>query len=165
MKNLFNKMLLVSALLLATSLYQVRAAQAVITTVGTNLVVGTNGVLVYGITLSGVAGNVRWGLIDSPNGTNLFVSPGFTNLSYTAGFCTNAYTNINGFVETNNWWPCVILGTNNVTAYTNFYNLMALEIGQTNSVVTDTNRYTFWQGLTVTNNGAGTMTISYTTLR
>lgn len=166
MKNFLNKTLLVvslaASLLLGT---QVKAAQAVVTTVGTNLVVGTNGVLVYGITLSGVAGNVAWGLLDSPNGTNRFISPGFTNLTYTPGFCTNFYTNINGFVETNNWYSCIILGTNGVLAYTNFYNLQALIIGQTNSIVTDTNRYVFYQGLTVTNNGAGTLTISYVPLR
>lgn len=165
MKKLFITAL--AALSLAAS---VQAATLSLTTTAaaTNNILATNGAIVTAIRLSGVAGTVNFGFIDAPSVTTTWSSPGFTNVIFTSGYATNIYTNIVGTIETN-YYPALIASTNGVTSFTGNYNQVVRLTGVTNTQVTlptvAGTYYTFMNGITVTNSGAGVISIDYVPLR
>lgn len=151
------------------SLLSVSAATLNLTTTGaaTNSLL-QDGAVIYSISVNGVVGtSINFGLIDAPTNVVTFTSPGFTNTIYSMGYITNAYTNVFGYIETNNYYRALLSNTLSVTAFTNSYPQITRVTGVTNQTVLESpqNPYFAFRGILVTNNGAGVISINYAPIK
>jgi len=164
------KKLLGLSVVLALAALNLNAGTLTLTTTGaaTNSILATNGAVIYTIRLQGVTGTtVKFGILDAPSSSVNYTGPGFTNYYFTSGYVTNIYTNIVGTIETN-YYPAQLYNTNNVTGpTTNSYPQVILISGVTNQtvVLSPVNPYKVFQGIFVTNNGAGSISIDYAPIR
>lgn len=164
-----KKFLLSLLLGLSMSLPMAAATKTVIfsSTLTTNLFLGTNGAIITAVRVSGVAGSVGFGVFDFQNTSLQYTNGNFTNYVQSSITCSNYYTNYVGVLETNTY-PCLTNTATLVAAATNLPNLVVYIVGSTNTTIsagsTDT-PFVAYKGITVTNSGAGTLSIDYYPVR
>lgn len=166
-KNLFYTLVVLAGLTFSAS-----AAQTTITIAPntfTNILVGAGRIQQFVLTSTTATSNTL-AFVDSPTNSQAYVLSGYSNVVLTVGLVTNIYTNYFGVLTTNTYTgQTSAMGS--VLASTNSYNGILTAQVTGNSTLTIGNAitfpngstYYFYQGVGVTNSGAGSViaTITY----
>jgi hypothetical protein len=166
--NKMIKLLTVLTLLAITPVAVNAASSATATTTsagGTNSLVSTNGVSIYTVTIlnSGAVSNY-YTFFDAPSTLTTWTNTPYTNVTTTIMTTNLIYTNILGGLETNTY-PTLAYITNSTWYSTNnFYRILGPVLvppGQVTLDVSSPAALRAFQGVLVTNTGAGSVTITY----
>lgn|SRR3990167_1062179 len=164
MKKILTTLTLITGLLVSYSSFGAIATGTV--AAGTNSVVDKASgvyqlVLANGHTTGGAS--VTATIFDAPTNTLTYTLAAYTNRTLSTISYTNAYTNVFGFVETNNYYTVVQPTQSVVAASTNGYSIVAtfLVPAGESLVYSPSIPLVLSRGLCITNNATNT-TFSYT---
>jgi hypothetical protein len=161
MKTIFS---LIAAVLFAVNIHAATVATSVIQAGTSNVVTGSLKATQF-VLVSGTTSAARVDIYDSPTAVLTNTLPAYITLG---SYVTNYITSYTNYFGVQNNFTNVALVQYSITnaATTNVYPLiLTLTAGTNQTVVVDGVDYFFSRGLTITNTGVGTATVSATYIR